>query len=310
MSSRGRAATPTGDEAAADNLKGAIFMMASMAGFVANDTLVKSLAGELPLPQVIFIRGVFASALLCALVLHQRAFQFRPDRRTQWLIALRVCCEIGATLCFLNALFNMPLANATAILMVAPLAVTLAAALLLGEPVGWRRYTAILIGFLGVLVIVRPGAAGFNLFALSALGAVAFIVGRDLLTRHFQASVPSAAVAFATAFAIMLTGAILTPAAGWQPVPGYGFVVLAAAACCLVVGYLFGVMTMRVGDVGFVSPFRYTVLLWALLLGALVFDEFPDVPTLLGSLVVVGTGLYTLHRENVAARSWRMRPHQ
>lgn len=282
---------------AADNAKGALFMMASMAGFVVNDTLMKSLAGDVPLFQAIFVRGLVATALLAALASARSVLTYRVVGADRSRLAWRLVAEVGATACFLNALFHMPIANATAILLVMPLAVTLAAALFLNEPVGWRRYAAIIAGFAGVLLIVRPGGEGFNLYSLSALGAVVCLVVRDLVTRRFARDVPSVFVAFATAVAITLLGAAITLARGWVPLGPVEFVVLAAAAGCLIVGYLFGVMTMRVGEIGFVSPFRYTVLIWALLLGAVVFGEIPDALTLAGSAVVVATGLYTFHRE-------------
>jgi len=226
---------------------------------------------------------------------------YRVAGADRWRLGVRMAAEVGATACFLNALFHMPIANATAILLVMPLAVTLAGALVLGERVGWRRYTAILVGFVGVLVIVRPGGAGFNAYALSALAAVGFLVVRDLVTRRFAKDVPSVFVALATAVAITVLGALVSLAGTWVPLAVDDVAVLAAAAVCLVVGYLFGVMTMRVGDIGFVSPFRYTVLIWALLLGVVVFGEVPDALTLVGSALVVATGLYTFHRERRAA---------
>ncbi len=287
-----------GDAApAAANAKGALFMMASMAGFAMNDALMKSLAGDVPLFQAIFLRGLGATALLGTLAWSRGALTYRVTGADRGRLLVRLGAEVGATICFLNALFHMPIANATAILLVMPLAVTLAGAVFLGEPVGWRRYAAILTGFAGVLVIVRPGAEGFNAYALSALAAVGFLVVRDLVTRRFAQGVPSVFVALATAVAITALGATVTLASGWSPLGPAALGVLAAAACCLVVGYLFAVMTMRVGEIGFVSPFRYTVLVWALLLGVVAFDEVPDALTLLGSALVVGTGLYTFQRE-------------
>jgi len=276
-------------------------MMASMGGFVLNDTLMKSLAGEVPLFQAILVRGLVATALLGALAGARGVLTYRVAGADRWRLGVRMAAEVGATACFLNALFHMPIANATAILLVMPLAVTLAGALVLGERVGWRRYTAILVGFVGVLVIVRPGGAGFNAYALSALAAVGFLVVRDLVTRRFAKDVPSVFVALATAVAITVLGALVSLAGTWVPLAVDDVAVLAAAAVCLVVGYLFGVMTMRVGDIGFVSPFRYTVLIWALLLGVVVFGEVPDALTLVGSALVVATGLYTFHRERRAA---------
>ncbi len=286
----------------ADNLKSALFMTASMAGIVVNDTLMKTLAGEVPLVQAIFLRGLAATALLALLGWRLGVLGTRPEGANRGLLALRVAAEVGATLCFLSALFHMPLANATAILMVLPLAVTLAAAVAFDEAVGWRRYAAIAVGFVGVVLIVRPGTAGFNAYALLALASVGFVVVRDLATRRFSQALPSTFAALATSVAITLTGALLLPAVEpVTPTPGQ-LLTLVAAAVCLVVAYLFAVMTMRIGDVGFVSPFRYTNLIWALVLGALVFGEFPDGLTLAGSALVVATGLYTLHREHRLAR--------
>jgi drug/metabolite transporter (DMT)-like permease len=287
---------------AADNAKGALFMMASMGGFVLNDTLMKSLAGEVPLFQAIFVRGLVATALLAALAVAQGALTYRVAGADRARLGLRLGAEVGATSCFLNALFHMPIANATAILLVMPLAVTLAGAVVLGERVGWRRYSAIVVGFVGVLIIVRPGGEGFNAYSLSALAAVGFLVVRDLVTRRFAAGVPSVFVALATAVAITVLGALVSLAGAWAPLAAADVAVLAAAACCLIVGYLFGIMTMRVGEIGFVSPFRYTVLIWALILGAVVFGEIPDALTLLGGALVVATGLYTFQRERRARR--------
>jgi drug/metabolite transporter (DMT)-like permease len=272
-------------------------MMASMAGFVVNDTLMKTLAGDVPLFEAIFVRGLAATAFLAALAWAAGKLSYRVAGADRRRLGLRLVAEVGATTCFLNALFHMPIANATAILLVMPLAVTLAGAVFLREPVGWRRYTAILAGFVGVLVIVRPGGEGFNAYSLSALAAVGFLVLRDLVTRRFDAAVPSVFVALATAAAITVLGASVTAFGAWVPLAPRDVATLVAAAACLVVGYLFGVMTMRVGEIGFVSPFRYTVLIWALLLGAIVFGERPDALTLLGSALVVGTGIYTFHRE-------------
>ncbi len=281
-----------------DNLRGALFMVVGMAGFGLNDALIKLTAGELTLFQAIFLRGLFATALVAGLAGWRRALDLRTiagrDRR---LVALRAFGETGATLCFLYALFHMPLANATAIVQAVPLALTVAAALVLGERVGWRRATAAGLGFVGVLIIVRPGFAGFTAYSLSAMGAVGFLVLRDLATRRLSAAVPSLTVTLITAASITAMGGIGVAAGSWQPVAPGHVALLATAAVFLFVGYLFMVKTMRVGDVGFVAPFRYTILLWAVLAGIVLFDEWPDAWTLAGSALIVATGLYTLHRE-------------
>jgi drug/metabolite transporter (DMT)-like permease len=282
----------------ADNLRGAGYMVISMAAFVVNDALMKSLAGEIPLFQAIFLRGLVAMVLIGTLAIARGAA--RPSALApadRWPALIRVCAEIGTTTCFLTALFNMPLANATAILQSTPLALTMVAALFLRERVGWRRWTAVFIGFLGVMLIVRPGAAGFNDAAYWALGAVGFIIVRDLATKRLSPATPSLAIALMTAVAITCLGGGVTVLNEWAPVAPVTFGILALSACFLFVGYLFSVMTMRIGDMGFVSPFRYTILIWALILGAVVFGEIPDEMTLAGAAIIAGTGLYTFYRE-------------
>ncbi len=280
-----------------DNAQGAIFMMVSMAGFVINDTLMKLTSSELSLFQAIFLRGLLASALL-ALIAYQRGALW-PDHgiSDRKLVLLRMVAEIGATLCFLTALFNMPIANAIAILQSIPLAVTLAAALFLGEHVGWRRYTAIIVGFIGVIVILQPGSEGFTAYAFWAVAAVGFMVVRDLTTRRMTRALPSIFVALTTGVGITLVGGAVSATQPWAPISGENAALLAFAAVFLILGYLFGVMAMRHGEIGFVSPFRYTILLWAMVLGAIVFGEIPDVMMLIGSAIVVATGVYTFYRE-------------
>ncbi len=284
-----------------DNIRGAVYMMLGMAGFVLNDTLMKSMSSDIPMFQAIFLRGVAATLLMGLLAWRQRTLWYRLSRADACIVALRIIGEIGATICFLTALFNMPIANATAILQVMPLAVTFAAALFLGETVGWRRYTAILIGFAGVMLIVRPGSDGFTIYSVYALGAVVFLTLRDLATSRLSTNVPSSYVTVISAAAIMIMSGLLSTAAPWAPVSMTQLALLAMAAVFVLFGYLFSTMTMRVGEIGFISPFRYTILIWAILLGIVVFGDIPDLLTIIGSAIVVMTGLYTFYRERALA---------
>src|SRR5690606_23220368 len=218
------------------------------------------------------------------------------------MMGLRVIGEIGGTSLFLTALFHMPLANATAILQAAPLAVTLAAAWFLGHKVGWRRYVAITIGFVGVMLIVRPGGEGFNAYSVSALAAVVFIVIRDVSTRGMSAAVPSLQITVVTSLAITVFAGLVMAVSDWAPMRLDHVARLAFASLLLLMGYYAGVVAMRVGEIGFVSPFRYSNLLWALVLGFVVFGDVPSWLTIAGAAIVVATGLYTLHRERVTAR--------
>jgi len=284
------------------NLRGAVLMMATMACFTFNDTLVKMTEGAVPLFQLIFLRGVLTTLLIVGARGRLGRMHFDIDRRDWVLIALRSCAEVTATFLFLSALFNMPLGNATAILQALPLTVTLASAVVLGEAVGWRRMTAIAIGFVGVLLIVKPGAAGFTIWSLYAVGAVCCVTVRDLVTRELSPDVPSISVTLISAMTVMTGAGIVSTFQPWAPVSGAYGLLIAAAAIFILGGYYFSIRVMRVGEVSFVAPFRYTGLVCALILGWLVFEEWPDNWTLLGAAIVVGTGAFTLYREGKASR--------
>lgn len=284
------------------NLRGAVLMMATMACFTFNDTLVKMTEGAVPLFQLIFLRGVLTTLLIVGARGRLGRMHFDIARRDWVLIALRSCAEVTATFLFLSALFNMPLGNATAILQALPLTVTLASAVVLGEAVGWRRMTAIAIGFVGVLLIVKPGAAGFTIWSLYAVGAVCCVTVRDLVTRELSPDVPSISVTLISAMTVMTGAGIVSTFQPWAPVSGAHGLLIAAAAIFILGGYYFSIRVMRVGEVSFVAPFRYTGLVCALILGWMVFGEWPDNWTLLGAAIVVGTGAFTLYREGKASR--------
>ena len=289
-----------------DNLRGALFMMASMATFTLNDACLKRLAQDLPTFQVVAIRGVGATALVAALAWATGALARPIPRADRGPVLLRSAAEVAAFLPFVVALTHMPLANITAILQALPLTITAAGALLLGERVGPRRWAAIGVGLAGVLLIVRPGTAGFDAWSLVALLTVAIITARDLITRRISPATPSLKVAILTAAGVTALGAALSLGEPWRPVaPAQGGVIALAAAFVLG-GYLFSILAMRSGEVAVVTPFRYTAMLWGLLLGALVFGERPDAATLAGAGLVVAAGLYTLWRE--AGRAPAPRP--
>lgn len=284
------------------NMRGALFMAISMAGFTANDAFTKTVLETLNSGQVMLVRGLFATLLVGILAVHRGALR-QMRHLLHPMVALRSCCELAATVSFLAALAHMPLANVSAVLQALPLAVTMGAALFLGEKVGWRRWLAIAIGFGGVLVIVRPGFDGFNAYSLLALLCVGFCAVRDLATRSIPHHVPSLLVSFVTAAIVTLAGGVLLlPMGGWVQMSGEQVWMLAVAAVLLVVGYHFIIMSMREGDISYIAPFRYTALLWALLLGYLMFADVPDTAMIVGSLIVVASGLYTLYREQTVGR--------
>ncbi|MGB2107747.1 MAG: DMT family transporter [Candidatus Puniceispirillum sp.] len=285
-----------------DNTRGAALMTLGVFCFTANDTMMKFLFGEIPLFQAVLLRGLLSLPLI-AYMAHTRAQLFiRASRHDMSIVLIRAGAEIAATTCFLTALANMPLANIIAILQTLPLSVTMVAALFLGEPVGWRRWSAIMVGFIGVLIIIRPGTDGFSLYSLWGLAAVACVTVRDIVTRRLSPEMPSLFVTLITAIAITGLGAVMMPASGWVTPSPTSWLILVATAIVVVMAYLFSVMTMRVGDIGFVAPFRYSALIWAIILGFVVFDEWPDNLTLVGMAIIVITGIYMFRRERIVAK--------
>ncbi|AXI48717.1 EamA family transporter [Sulfitobacter sp. SK012] len=284
------------------NLIGAFLMVAGMAAFTLNDTFVKLTGGEVPLFQLIFLRGVLSSGMILVLARSIGPLRFRLPRRDWALITLRGIAEIAGAYFFLSALFNMPIGNLTAILQVLPLTVTLASAVVLREAVGWRRVLAIAIGFGGVLLIVRPGAEGFNVWSLYALIAVCCVTVRDLSTRVLSAAVPGITVTLTTSVLVMVAAGLASLAQPWAAVTPQVGGLIAVASFFIVGGYYCSIQAMRVGEVSFVAPFRYAGLIAAMLVGYLVFGEVPRALTLLGAAIVVGTGLFTLYREQRARR--------
>jgi drug/metabolite transporter (DMT)-like permease len=284
------------------NQRGALFMAVAMASFTVNDAITKFSSGSMSMAQVMLVRGVFAT-LLVGLLAWKSGALAKPRQALQPLVALRVLGEAGGTVSYLLALAHLPIANVSAMQQALPLAVTMGAALFFGEGVGWRRWMAIAVGFAGVLVIVRPGFAGFTAYSLLVLGSVVFCAVRDLATRRIPNDIPTLLISAVTSFAMTVLGAALLPAmGGWSPMTSGGVGLLALAAVLVLIGYQFIIMAMRVGDISFIAPFRYTALVWSIALGILVFGDFPDGIMILGSLIIVGSGLYTLYRERVVGR--------
>lgn len=272
-------------------------MMASMACFTLNDTMLKLTAGAIPLFQLLFVRSMITCGLILATKGRLGPLHFDVSRRDWGVIGMRSLSEVLISYFFLTALFNMPLANLTAILQVVPLAVTLASAVILREAVGWRRMLAIGVGFCGVLMIVRPGAEGFNIWSIYALIAMAGVTFRDLITRKLSPDVPSMTVTLMTALSVTVASGLASLGSPWVAIAPGAWLLILGSAFCILGGYFFSIQVMRSGDVSFTAPFRYTGLIWALLLGWFVFGEWPSHWTLAGAAIVVATGVFTFYRE-------------
>lgn len=281
---------------AAPAVRGGLLMSLAMLCFVLNDTVAKSLGGTMNVGQFIAVRGAFASIIIALLVVAMGKAADIPKGLSRPVLS-RTLFDVISTFLFIISLFHMPLPNITAILQAVPLVVTVMAAAFLGEAVGWRRLSAILAGFAGVLLIVKPGGEGFNVYTLLAIACVFTVAIRDLVTRKLDGSTPSIIVAFTNAVCVMLGGVVWMLFDGFEPIAPATLGLIFVGSIFLVGGYLLTVMALRDTEVAYTAPFRYTLIVYALILGYVVFGDVPDVWSLIGIVLIVGSGLFTLYRE-------------
>ncbi|MBS8226074.1 DMT family transporter [Vannielia litorea] len=276
------------------NAQGALWMTASMAGFAVEDTFIKSAAGAVPVGQVLASFGVIGTLIFAMLCLRRGERLVHPALFSRPMAA-RCSFEMLGRVFYTLAIALTPLSTASAILQAAPLVVALGAMVVLREPVSPARWLAIFVGFAGVLLVLRPGLDGFDTLAiLSVLGMVGF-AGRDLATRaappalsHMQLSLYGCAILIPAGLVILaFEGAPVMPS-------GPDALRILAAALAGSAAYFALTNAMRTGDVGVVAPFRYTRLVVAMGLAALVFGERPDSATLVGSAIIVAAGLIAL----------------
>jgi len=278
------------------NMLGSLYMAIGSLGYVVNDALIRAATDEgLDVYQSLFFRGVAMTALFAA------AGEVRGERLTRERIGqplvVRVLAELGATALFFAALVQLPFANAQTILMLVPFAVTVVAAAHLGERVSPLQYAAVVAGFAGVLIVVRPATDSFSWWSLAVVASAALMVVRELATRRVDRSTPALPIALLTAMGLTVLTGFISIFTGWGDVTGQSFLLVALACLCLVVGYVFTIETVRVGDLSVSAPFRYTTLVGAVLIGAVFFDEVPDVITLAGCLVIVLAGVVSIRLE-------------
>ncbi len=279
-----------------ENWRGSVWMVAAMAGFAIEDMFLKSVTADLPVGQTLIIFGLGGMAIFAALTLRAGDKLLHPDILRPTLL-LRSAFEIMGRLFYTLAIALTPLSSASAILQATPLVVALGAVLFFGEKVGWRRWLAISVGFFGVLMILRPGLNGFEPASIFAvLGTIGF-AGRDLATRASPPTMSNMQLGIYGFAMLVLAGVILLAWTGGAVVPSAeNGVWLAAAIVAGVFGYSSLTSAMRIGEISVVAPFRYTRLVFAMILGVAVFGERPDLMTLAGSAVIVASGIYTAWR--------------
>lgn len=290
-----------------DNRRGILLMVASMALFAMEDMFIKLAAKGVPTGEIVLVAGLFGIPVFAALA--------RRSGKSIWIraalhpaVLIRNLGEMVGSIAYVTAIATVPLPTVSAVLQAMPLAVTLGAVLFLGESVGWRRWSAIALGFAGVLLVIRPGLDGFRPAALWVLVTVGGLAVRDLASRAVPAEYSSAQVSAWGVMAVALLGALMMAGSGeavvpdgWQTVQLVGMMVFGTA------GYWAITAATRTGEVSTVAPFRYARLVFAILIGWLVFGEPADALTLTGAALIIASGLYAFARER-ARKSLSMLP--
>ncbi len=272
-------------------------MMMSMACFAVEDTFIKLLSARLPATQILFSIG-FGGALITLVLAIVLNVNLADKILLNKHVISRTIADLFGALSFTSAMVLIPMSLLASILQATPLFVTLGAAILLGEKVGWRRWSAIFIGFLGVIIILQPGYGSFQLASLLGLAAVLCLALRDVVTRDMATEIPTLTVTFYACLAMGSAGFIAYPFFGPPIMPTtYEAIILICAAIIGLTGYFLLVLATRKGDVSVIAPFRYSRLLFSLGLASLILGEKLTLPILLGGLLVVSSGIYTFGRE-------------
>lgn len=282
-----------------DNTRGILAMSGAVVVFIFNDALIKLAAESVPSVQAIGVRGLFAT-LWCTLALLITG----AWRQIHWAahprVVFRGVLEAGSAIFYLVALFQIPFAIATAVNLSTPVILTVLAVLILKETVRWRRWSAVIAGFVGVLMVIQPHPGDLNAWTWVALGGTMFGCFRDIFVRFLPVGVPTLVVSFTTALIVAAFGCAWTLVDGWQPMSTRGLGFIAASSLLLAMGYQFVVIALRSnGEFSVIGAFRYGSILWALAIGYVVWGEVPNTLALAGIAVIVASGLYILHRERV-----------
>ena len=289
-----------------NNFKGILLMLIAMAGFTMEDLFMKKLSVNLSTGQILITLG-FGSSLVFALMAKSKGYKLTAKIFWSKGMLIRQFAEGIAAIAFITSLTLIPLSTVAAVFQATPLVITMGAALFVGAAVGWRRWLALLVGLIGVLIIIRPGLNSFDPNVGYVLIAVLFVTVRDLITRKLPMNVPSTIVSFQAFASLIIAGGILIFLSD-QKIVGLDknqiYFVLGGIIFG-VIGYYCIVASTRIGEAGVVTPFRYSRLLFAIIIGFLFFNERPDFLTLLGASIVIMTGIYTVLRERYLARRSR-----
>jgi drug/metabolite transporter (DMT)-like permease len=309
----------TSAEQARTPLRAVGFLVAGISIFAFQDVIIKWLSGDYPIHQILFVRSVAALGPLWLIVIFDGGWGVLRTRRLG-LHLLRACLAFAAYTTFYLAVAAMPLADATALFFSAPLFVTALSAPILGERVGPRRWSAVVLGFLGMLVMLRPGLGVFEPAGLLAVACAFLYTLVIMMTRRLGRTDSGASMAvYVTLFYVPATAlvglsigdgalagsehasvAFLLRAWAW---PSWGDLGLMAATGLIAAFGFYGLsQAYRLGEASAIAPFEYVALPWAVVFGYLFWGDVPGAVTLAGMVLVVGSGLYVLHRESVRGR--------
>ncbi|MGI9394726.1 MAG: DMT family transporter [Boseongicola sp.] len=284
------------------NTRAILLMTAAMAAFAISDAFINRAAESLPTGQIL--------AITCALSLIPFVFRLRKSderlfsaklRHPAFLI--RTAGEVLGSLGYVMALSLVPLATASALLQAQPLAATMAAAVILGEHVGPRRWTAVGLGFVGVLMIIRPGAEAFDPNALWTLLGIVGFTARDLGTRLLPKDISTPFVSFWALFVLGLLGFAIMPVDGaWRPLESLTWIWLVGCSASVAVAFVVITAALRIGEISAIAPFRYTRMVFALAIAILLLGENPDAMTWAGTALIICSGIYAFWRERTLSR--------
>jgi drug/metabolite transporter (DMT)-like permease len=276
-------------------------MVFTTACFVGGDTCIKLIGTTLPFGEIICLVGLLSTVFLFLICAQQGVLSSAPMIFTRTVL-LRSLFDVLGSFMFVSALMHMPLANLSSVMQSVPLVVVVVAVIFLGERAGLARIAAVIAGFVGVLFIVKPSPQTITIYEFLAVGAVVVVALRDLVTKRIPAHVPLLIIALANALFVSLSGFGFGLTQGFQGIEAWQLTSLVGAGLFVTCGYFFIVATVRLGELSATAPFRYTEVVFAIIAGILVFNEYPDLLSYIGMALVVAAGLYAAHREAAQSR--------
>jgi drug/metabolite transporter (DMT)-like permease len=290
----------------AANRRGMMFMVLAMALFAANDAGTKYAVKTVPVSEVMMLRGGFALVFLMLVLWWRNELRDTP-KILDWQVSLRGFAEAANGVLLISALAFIPLGNVITIIQLVPFIMTIIAAVSLGENVGWRRWIAVAAGFAGVLFVVKPATGAFDAASLFAITATFTILLRDMLARSIGGRVPAFVVALASILAGIAVGAAGSLFQTWRMPDAMTLLSCFASGICLVLAQYFIVLAYRGTELSVIAPFRYSIVLFAVVYGFVVFREVPDWWSFAGMTIMVAAGIYMLHQETMRARNATIR---